>query len=115
LLTERVGWVGQTNAEVMEGVMFHCDGNIIEKLVKDFYKTVERQCTDVSVVNKLQSILEKLYDILIKPLSIHDMFKDLDSKATIIFVPDKICDVIPNLIILNLLGLKLCLVRTYAN
>jgi hypothetical protein len=59
----------------------------VEKLVDDFYTTVPLQCNDVTgVVLKLHSILERLYDLLIKPF----WDKHLNPKATIVFVPDKV-------------------------
>ncbi len=53
----------------------------------DFYTTVPLQHHDVTgVVLKLHSILERLYDLLIKPF----WDKLLNPEATIIFVPDKV-------------------------
>ncbi|CAM6035382.1 unnamed protein product [Sphagnum compactum] len=71
---------------------FNCNPDEVEKLVDDFYTTVPLQRHDVtSVVLKLHSILERLYDLLIKPF----WDKRLNPKATIVFVPDKMLYRVP--------------------
>ncbi|KAG0504744.1 hypothetical protein M758_N021900 [Ceratodon purpureus] len=90
-------------AEVMEGVMFHCNGDEVEKLVNVFYNEViefqnpkrPRARSVEELVSKVHSVLEKLYDMLIEPLLRNPIFKHLDPEATVIFVPDKMLYRVP--------------------
>lgn len=43
---------------------------------------------------KLNTILESLYDKLIEPFSTNPMFQNLHSGSTIIFVPDKVREIL---------------------
>lgn len=67
----------------------------MEDLVTKFYSTIPRQRTDANLVVEVHSILERLYDLLIQPLSEQAIFKHLNPKATIVFVPDKILYRVP--------------------
>lgn len=93
-----VVWVEQHQSELMLAVELGGQADEVEDLVNRFYDmVVESQKTKVrllddGVVERLHSLLEKLYDLLIEPLSEDPMFKNLDSSATIVFVPDKVCD-----------------------
>lgn len=72
----------------------------VEELLNKFYEMVEKFCNtkplprrlEDGVVAELHRVLEKLYDLLIEPFSQSAMFTHLDPKATIVFVPDKVCD-----------------------
>lgn len=76
--------------------------NNFYEMVEDFQKTENRpRRLDAGVVVKLHNLLEKLYDILVKPLLISPRFEHLGPKATLIFVPDKVRDVLPILFILK--------------
>lgn len=74
----------------------------VEKLVKTFYDKIEEFCNtkplprrlDNGLVGELHRVLEKLYDLLIEPFCESSIFMHLDPKATIVFVPDKVCVVV---------------------
>jgi hypothetical protein len=106
----RVVWVGQNHSVFSK--IFYCSGGEVKELLDDFYKAVKDQYVvseKVSalpagravelqkleeklqkLVQKLHEVLERLYDILIEPISNYAWFKQLNPKATLVFVPDKV-------------------------
>jgi hypothetical protein len=71
------------------------DPKTVNKLLFVFYEIIPRQqkSNKNCVVAKLHSILEKLYDILIRPFWEEASYHLRDPYAPVIFVPDKVRDV----------------------
>lgn len=81
------------------------DPESLNKLLYLFYEIVPRQqkSNKKCVVAKLHSILEKLYDFLIRPIWERCSYRLWDPNTPVIFVPDKVRGVFSILLAWNLI------------
>lgn len=73
-----------------QSVQFKCDRDRVAQLVGDFYKAVTPIKGKVEYdEQEVAGYLEELYDMLIKPIW-SAVATGLQSKSTLVFVPDKV-------------------------